>query len=189
MEEADALASRAGIMAKRMLAMGTTDYLRHKYGDAYHVHLVTNTAPHTTQEEMERIRTWVAAHIPNATLEEQTDHGQMRFSVPAYSTLSSAPDFPPGLSTINEKNKDDQISSASTSDFNMSEKPKGENISTPFKMLEANKQWLILDYYSIGQTTLDQVFLKIVGDYQVEEENYGVEEKKKPWAWFLRLWK
>lgn len=40
MEEADALAQRAGIMAKRMLALGPTDVLRKKHGDAYHVRLL-----------------------------------------------------------------------------------------------------------------------------------------------------
>ncbi|KAK1079501.1 hypothetical protein LTR48_008098, partial [Friedmanniomyces endolithicus] len=36
MEEADALADRAGIMARKMLALGTSDQLRRKHGDAYH---------------------------------------------------------------------------------------------------------------------------------------------------------
>src|ERR1700712_4130374 len=44
MEEADALANRAGIMAGRMLALGTTEYLRRKHGDAYHVHIVHSQA-------------------------------------------------------------------------------------------------------------------------------------------------
>src|SRR5579859_1007817 len=56
MEEAGALAGRAGIMARRMLALGTIDYLRRKHGDAYHIHLVTTSAPNTTPEEMSRIR-------------------------------------------------------------------------------------------------------------------------------------
>jgi len=39
MEEADALGDRVGIMATRMLALGTSDYLRRKMGDLLHVHL------------------------------------------------------------------------------------------------------------------------------------------------------
>ena len=189
MEEADALASRVGIMARRMLAIGTTGYLRQKHGDAYHVHLVTNTAPHTTQEEMEGIRSWIVSHISDATLEEKTYHGQMRFSVPVHSTLSSAPDSSAELPTISEKNTHDEISSTSISHFDMPGKPRGGNISTLFKMLEANKLRLGLEYYSVSHTTLDQVFLKIVGDHQVEEENYGAEEKKGSWVRYLRLWK
>src|SRR5271155_2745835 len=82
MEEADALASRAGIMAGRMLALGTTDYLRRKHGDAYHVHLVHSQAPHTSDKDMGRIREWVIQSFPGAAVEEKTYHGQMRFSVP-----------------------------------------------------------------------------------------------------------
>jgi ATP-binding cassette, subfamily A (ABC1), member 3 len=85
MEEAGALANRAGIMAKRMLAMGTTDYLRHKHGAAYHCHLVTKTAPHTSDEEMTRLRDWVLEQFPEADMEPKTYHGQLRFAVPANS--------------------------------------------------------------------------------------------------------
>lgn len=52
MEEADALADRAGIMARRMLALGTADELRKKHGDAYHVHVVHKNAPFSTEAEM-----------------------------------------------------------------------------------------------------------------------------------------
>jgi ATP-binding cassette subfamily A (ABC1) protein 3 len=82
MEEADALADRAGIMAKRMLAMGTSDYLRRKYGDSYYIHLVMKSAPHTIDEEITKLRSWVLAHFPRADIEEKTYHGQIRFSVP-----------------------------------------------------------------------------------------------------------
>src|ERR1700733_4594473 len=82
MEEADALADRAGIMAKRMLVMGTSDYLRKKHGDAYYIHLVMKSAPHTTDEEITKLRSWVLAHFPGADIEEKTYHGQIRFSVP-----------------------------------------------------------------------------------------------------------
>jgi len=85
MEEAGALANRAGIMAKRMLAMGTTDYLRHKHGAAYHCHLVTNTAPHTSEEEMTRLKEWVLEQFSDAQMEAKTYHGQLRFAVPASS--------------------------------------------------------------------------------------------------------
>src|SRR2546421_3881647 len=83
MEEADALASRAGIMAGRMLALGTTAHLRRKHGNAYYVHLVHSEAPHTSDEKMQRIRMWITESFPGADIEEKTYHGQMRFSVPA----------------------------------------------------------------------------------------------------------
>ena len=59
MEEADVLATRVAIISKRILALGTTDYLRHKYGNIYHVHLVLKSAPASTKEEMETVEQWV----------------------------------------------------------------------------------------------------------------------------------
>jgi ATP-binding cassette subfamily A (ABC1) protein 3 len=201
MEEADALASRAGIMSKRMLAMGTTDSLRHKFGDIYHVHLVTTTAPHTPTEEMERIRAWIVEHIPNALIEEKTYHGQMRFAVPARTRRNASPSpasnfdekadhgvdeiqevSPISTNTSAAQNENskmetvDEIKEVSSlpTDQNELEKNKGTgNISALFTLLEANKRMLGLEYYSVSQTTLDQVFLKIVGQHQVEEEGYA----------------
>jgi ATP-binding cassette subfamily A (ABC1) protein 3 len=71
MEEAGALADRAGIMAKRMLAMGTTDELRRRPGAAYHVLIITKTAPHTSDEEMKRIADWIVAAFPSAVVESK----------------------------------------------------------------------------------------------------------------------
>ncbi|KAG4437747.1 hypothetical protein IFR05_006781 [Cadophora sp. M221] len=81
MEEADALADRAGIMARRMLAIGTTDGLR-KHGDAYYIHLVMKSAPHTSEQEIEVVKCWILKQFPGADIEGQTFHGQIRFSVP-----------------------------------------------------------------------------------------------------------
>lgn len=160
MEEADALADRAGIMAKKMLALGTSDYLRRKHGDAYHVHLVTTTAPHTSDEEMERIKRWILENFYGAIVEDKTYHGQMRFSVPARLNdhhLSSE--------------KQDQSQTRQV------------GISALFTSLEEHKELLGFEYYSVSQTTLDQVFLSIVGKHNVEEENYGTMVRKRP------LWK
>ncbi|KAF6823303.1 ABC transporter [Colletotrichum musicola] len=88
MEEADALASRAGILAKHMLALGTTDKLRRRFGDTLHVHLISKSAPHTSPEEIESLRSWIRSTFPGSDLEEKTYHGQMRFSVPASEVLS-----------------------------------------------------------------------------------------------------
>lgn len=150
MEEADALANRAGIMAQRMLTLGTTDYLRRKHGDAYHVHLVHSRAPHTSDIEMERIRSWVLESFPFANVEEKTYHGQLRFSVPARSQQH-------GQSHTGQNG-------------NTSSAGNANGISALFTLLENNKQQLGFEYYSVSQTTLDQVFLSIVGKHDVEEE-------------------
>ena len=151
MEEADALCQRAGIMSSRMLALGTTEYLRRKHGDAYHVHLVHAQAPHTSDQDMNRIREWVIQSFPEAAVEEKTYHGQMRFSVPARVRQ-------PQRETPAEK---DVISTTADED---------RGISALFTLLEEHKADLGFEYYSVSQTTLDQVFLSIVGKHDVEEE-------------------
>jgi ATP-binding cassette subfamily A (ABC1) protein 3 len=154
MEEADALASRAGILAKRMLAIGTTESLRQRFGDALHVHLVSRTAPHSSPEEMELVRQWVLQKYPGALVDEKTYHGQMRFSVPASEVVEG-------------------------------EKSGRSAIGQLIVVLEEQKETLGIEHYSVSPTTLDQVFLTIVGQNNVQEENSG-EEAKKPW-WRLGM--
>jgi len=166
MEEADALAKRAGIMAGRMLALGTTDYLRRKHGDAYYVHLVHRSAPHTPNEEMESIRRWIVNEFPAAVVEEKTYHGQLRFSVP-----TSAPRK---ASMIDEKKAVDKISPVS----------QGSDASRMFNLLEQNKVDLGIEYYSVSQATLDQVFLSIVGKHNVEEEGDRRDSFERTRSWF-----
>ncbi|XXG95904.1 hypothetical protein Hte_002180 [Hypoxylon texense] len=161
MEEADALASRAGILAKRMLAMGTTENLRRRFGDALHVHLVSRTAPHSTPEEMQRVRDWVLKMWPGAEVEQKTYHGQMRFSVPASAVA--------GGTATDEDGNDHGISSASASSA----------VGRLIVILEEHKEELGIEHFSCTPTTLDQVFLTIVGQHNVQEEGYN--EKKKPW--------
>ena len=170
MEEADALADRAGIMGKKMLAIGTSKGLRRKFGDRHHVHLITTTAPHTPEVEMDRIKDWIIANLTDAEVEDKTFHGQLRFSVPALhrSTQSKA----------NEMNTDvDKIQQADNPQLETS------GIGPLFSMLEAHKQQLGFEYYSVSKTTLDQVFLTIVGKHKIEEENYGNDNAKKKNLW------
>lgn len=158
MEEADALADRAGIMAGRMLALGTTDYLRRKHGSAYYVHLVSKDAPYTSDAEMSRVRSWILQHFPHADVEEKTYHGQLRFSVPV------------GERYLAERSEElDQITSAGGS----------SGISALFSRLEQEKGQLNIEYYSVSQTTLDQVFLSIVGKHEVEEEGEKEERERQ----------
>ncbi|KAL8947554.1 MAG: hypothetical protein Q9222_006177 [Ikaeria aurantiellina] len=167
MEEADALADRAGIMGRKMLALGTSDYLRKKHGNRYYVHLITKTAPHTPAEEMERIKSWITKNVEGAVVEQRTYHGQMRFSVPAESTENQ---------TLKGKENEEIAVSYSS------------GIGALFALLEARKEELGFEYYSVSVTTLDQVFLTIVGKHNIEEENYGQGGKKRPfWKRALRI--
>ncbi|KAK8097945.1 ABC transporter [Apiospora kogelbergensis] len=150
MEEADALANRAGILAKRMLAMGPVEDLRQRFGDALYVHLVSRTAPHSTPEEMERVKNWVKKAYPDADVEEKTYHGQMRFSVPASAVVAG---------------KGEQRSA----------------IGHLIIVLEEQKEILGIEHYSVSPTTLDQVFLTIVGKHNVQEEGHEETQNKRWW--------
>lgn len=174
MEEADALADRAGIMGRKMLALGTTDYLRRKHGDRYHVHLITTTAPHTPPEDMERIRNWVTAHLEGAIVEQRTYHGQLRFSVPAHSQPAPAPAPPHPLT--NKLSEPDHVyhpanSHPESPPSSSSSSNRRSGIGSLFTTLESQKAALGFEFYSVSPTTLDQVFLTIVNKHNIEEEN------------------
>lgn len=158
-------------MGKKMLALGTSEGLRRKHGDRYHVHLIMTTAPHTPDEDMDSIKAWINANLLGATVEDKTFHGQLRFSVPASRAL---PESSPSLSSSKAlENGADLIESANDPSANRS------GIGALFTLLEAHKEELGFEYYSVSQTTLDQVFLSIVGKHNIEEENYHQAPKKK----------
>jgi ATP-binding cassette subfamily A (ABC1) protein 3 len=188
MEEADALADRAGIMAKRMLAMGTSDYLRRKHGDCYYLHLVMKSAPHTTDDEISTLRSWVLKRFPGADIEDKTYHGQIRFSVPA----SRDPIKHEAAITITATHDgdDDAISGGGESriyqeHWEEKEKDRGNGIGALITVLEDHREELGLEHYSVSPTTLDQVFLTIVEMHNVEEEGYVAPKKKRAWG----VWK
>ena len=169
MEEADALADRAGIMARRMLALGTADQLRKKHGDAYHVHVVHKDAPYTSEDDMAKIQDFVQNTFKGVATEQRSFHGQLRFSVPNHGTSN------PIASELPEKHDSAEKLGAITSVNERS----GRGISALFSQLEENKETLGFEYYSISQATLDQVFLTIVNKHNVVEENYAREHQKK----------
>lgn len=178
MEEADALANRAGIMARQMLALGTTDHLRRKYGNMYHVHLVHSQAPHTTADDMDAIRSRVQDTFSGAVIEQKTYHGQLRFSIPASSDNSSPMtrgdgDRSPSSSYSIAESEYDAIQRATNETGTGGGGGGSSSIGRLFSWLEDNKPALGIQFYSVGQTTLDQVFLTIVGRHHVREENSG----------------
>jgi ATP-binding cassette subfamily A (ABC1) protein 3 len=170
MEEADALADRAGIIAKTMLAMGTIDGLRRKHGDAYYLHLVMKSAPHTTDEEISALRTWVMQKFPGALIEDKTYHGQIRFSVPAIRNTEP-------MHNHDADDEKDEISSGAKPLGSLRGEGNG-GIGSFIRVLEENREALGLEHYSVSPTTLDQVFLRIVETHDVQEEGYVVKKKK-----------
>lgn len=174
LEEADALGDRVGIMARRMLAIGTSDYLRRKHGDAYYVHLVHKDAPHTSDAKLAEIKDWIRINFPLATIEDRSFHGQIRFEVPN----RPASIIDDTSSSVNDKKG--AKTSITPTDRN--------GISSLFEKLEASKEELGMEFYAVSQATLDQVFLNIVGKHNVQEEDYqkarmatGAWGKTKAW--------
>jgi hypothetical protein len=96
-------------------------------------------------------------------------HGQLRFKVP--NTPHTASEFPASSSSL----EGSKVTSTSNS-----------SIAALFTLLEANKEELGFEYYSVSQATLDQVFLTIVGKHNVEEENQRAETVKKRHGLFGR---
>jgi ATP-binding cassette subfamily A (ABC1) protein 3 len=82
MEEADALADRIGIVSSRMLALSGREDLKRRAGDAYHVHIVSRSAPRTTAQELQVMRDWIKVTYPSAQISRETQGGQVRFEVP-----------------------------------------------------------------------------------------------------------
>ncbi|KAK3900763.1 hypothetical protein C8A05DRAFT_35591 [Staphylotrichum tortipilum] len=157
MEEADALAGRAGIMARRMLAMGSVEGLRRRFGERLHVHLVLRGAPRTEEGEVERVREWVVRTFEGAEVEEKTYHGQMRFTVPVEG---------------GKERGGEEIGAVRAT---------GSEIGRMVVRLEENKAALGVEHYSVSPTTLDQVFLTVVGKHNVKEEGYEQKEVKGKW--------
>lgn len=179
MEEADALASRAGILARRMLALGSVESLRARFGDRLHVHLVCRGAPRTPEADVRRVRGWVeAAFAGQAEVEAKTYHGQMRFSIPvgAVPAAASGGGHPPVDHHYRHDADADGITSAPGSSSSSSA------IGKLVVLLEENRHALGVEHFSVSPTTLDQVFLTVVGRHNVREEGYENREAgKKAW--------
>ena len=166
MEEAAALASRAAIISRRILTVGTTDFLRKKYGHAYHVHLILKSAPASTSEEMEKVESWVQESFPGARLDPFGNyHGQIKFSVPAMDESEGRK---------GDDYHDNKLSSGSDSIAVLAASQPTQRgssvIAWLFSTLEKNKEVIGLERYSVGATTLDDVFLNVVRENNVREE-------------------
>ncbi|KAH7630276.1 hypothetical protein B0T09DRAFT_400118 [Sordaria sp. MPI-SDFR-AT-0083] len=168
MEEADALAGRAGILAKRMLAMGSVDSLRKRFGDTLHVHLVCRGAPRTSESQINQIHAWIESTFGSqAELEGKTYHGQMRFSVPAAVVLS--------LTTGVSNQRSDKGMAAEDIRETETAQSTTSAIGKLVVLLEEQREGLGVEHFSVSPTTLDQVFLEVVGRHDVREEGYAAE--------------
>ncbi|KAI0391785.1 hypothetical protein F5Y17DRAFT_460472 [Xylariaceae sp. FL0594] len=184
MEEADALATRAAIVARRLLAVGSTEALRRDHCHEYHVHLVLDAgAGASSEKEMRNVADWVrdtfaftsTTTTANTTttgeegeggttgfrFEGENLGGQVRFVVPANSQVPS-----PNPPTQDQKQ---QISFT----------------RYLIDTLEANKDRLGLDCYTISAATMESVFLRVVKETDAEEDERveGDRRGKRSWWW------
>ncbi|KIX08888.1 uncharacterized protein Z518_03545 [Rhinocladiella mackenziei CBS 650.93] len=174
MEEASALADRVGILARRMLALGTTNSLRGRYGGIYHVRLVHEHGAGMSEDEGRRLKSWVTGNIPGAVLGDEDGtllHGQLEFTIPT--TIEVA------VKSHGEDQTENQTQSQWTN-----------AAAILLDLLERHKVGMGIKYYSFSETTLEDVFLAVVGRHRVAEEEAlkgsGKTLGKKPWSRIVR---
>lgn len=168
MEEADALADRVGVISRRLLDVGSTQALRHKYGDGFHVHVVLASAPGSSDDEMKWVQEWVECTVPGAKIEGIPYHGQLRFSI---STKKASNRNRVAMRAAEDYDGEQIRSSLATSNPN-----EVVSAGSLFTLLEENKQSQGIEFYSVSPTTFDEVFLKVVERHNVEEEDVSVQK-------------
>jgi ABC-type multidrug transport system ATPase subunit len=171
MEEADKLATRIAIMKRRMLTLGSTKELGDQWGDAFVVQLVLNSAPNTTESEMRNVKQWVTSRIPRVQLDKWGSkgggHGQLRFRVLKESRAAQEISDEKAMAEHRDITRDQLVKSHEL-----------QSIPGLIQLLEENREVLGLEYYSVSPTTLDEVFLRVVGS---EEEEDGKGKKVGGW--------
>lgn len=140
MEEADALASRAGIIARNMLAVGSCDRLRLRYSNAYFLHFVCKGGVHASEYEMSAVYDWAQIKFAGHEVRvlDMMYHGQVRLSV--------------------DGRGDDGLTF---------------QLLDVLRAIEEDRKKLGVEFYSVAQASLEQVFLSIVGAHDIAEEGYA----------------
>ncbi|KAI1372674.1 P-loop containing nucleoside triphosphate hydrolase protein [Hypoxylon crocopeplum] len=172
MEEADALATRAAIVARRVLAVGTTQALRKTHSNEYHVHLILRTAPLSTAPEMRGVEDWATDMFGGVVrFEGESLGGQVRFVVPADAEV---PGIDRGRLAVSEVGLADggegQGQGHATRNFTR----------YLIETLEAHKDELGIDCYSISAATMESVFMKVVKESDAVEDE---RVQRKRWFW------
>ncbi|KAI4288983.1 MAG: hypothetical protein L6R35_001753 [Caloplaca aegaea] len=178
MEEATTLSDRTAIVDQRLLTIDTTSELTKRHGAGfYHVHIVLANGSASTAEEMQKVRDWVASSFKGATMHDRLfpdSRGQLRFQI-----TTAANHVPIGVassepsSTLSaeiastdealEKPGADTIGIALTTTDNTGVKTAAsDQLITMLDTLESAKERLGIGYYTIGQATLEDVFLDVI---------------------------
>jgi ATP-binding cassette subfamily A (ABC1) protein 3 len=172
MEEADKLATRVAIMKRKMLALGSVSELGDKFGDAWVVQLVLRSAPETSEQEMEAVKEWVVSSIPGVEMDRWGSkgggHGQLRFRVLKAATHpvrhQQVAAGRTELASADQKGALEQVRPVGAGRDEIG------GIPGLIELLERRREDLGLEYYSVSPTTLDEVFLRVVGEEEEEEK-------------------
>lgn len=151
MEEATALADRAGIMAKKMLAVGQIEQLIQQNGKGrYHVHLALKE-----NANAEKTSQWILSNVKGAEIDGQVMNRQLRFIVSRVEALEA----PSSRSDTGQDGYDTIL---------QVQEPRVMQYSTDvtdlvnlLRLLEERKGELGIEYFSVSPTTLEDVFLGI----------------------------
>jgi ABC-type Na+ transport system ATPase subunit NatA len=169
MEEADALASRVGVISRRLLDVGTTQHLRAKHGHGFHIHVVMASAPHSSPQEMAGLQAWIEAHVPGAQLEGLPYHGQLRYIVPATVGGEKVAGEADAISAVsNGAAEGNGAPNGAANGAATGEGPR--SVGSLFMLLEENKAAQGIAFYSVSPATFDEVFLKVIARHDVGEE-------------------
>lgn len=170
MQESSHLATRAAILSHHLLALGTIPDLRKRYGDVYHVHVILRSAPESAREEIEGVEAWIARCFEGAKVEASGNlGGQIKFCVPADSGLVEEVGEREGNEGIDEISR---LGARKEGNNGREKKRRGrkEGIGELFRKLEAAKEDMGLGFYSVRGTSMDEVFLRVVREKNVREE-------------------
>jgi ATP-binding cassette subfamily A (ABC1) protein 3 len=135
---------------------------------------VLKSAPATSTEEMNSVKQWVSSRIPGVQMDKwgskDGGHGQLRFKV------LKAASSPPATSSPSTKSLE-MTDRTSHNVHDLERTTSLGGIPGLIQLLESNRAEIGLEYYSVSPTTLDEVFLRVVG----EEDEDDKPKRKANW--------
>lgn len=188
MEEADRLATRVGIMKRRMLALGTGRELGERWGEGVVVQVVLRSAPATTAGEMEGVKAWLARRVAGVEFEKWgaggAAHGLLRFRVRREGSTDKEKDEKADggggvLVQQQQQSKAETDGDKNGASMSAASVEGAETLDTPglIQLFEAHRDELGIEYYSVSPTTLDEVFLRVVGREEEEDQSGGARRR------------
>ncbi|KAL8864543.1 MAG: hypothetical protein Q9174_007313 [Haloplaca sp. 1 TL-2023] len=178
MEEASTLSDRTAIVDQRLLTIDTTSQLTKRHGAGfYHVHIVLANGAASSVEEMQRVRDWVAESFKGVTMHDRLfpdSRGQLRFQIttmPNQTPIGNASSEPSSTSSgaltldddqIEKVGGGDDISAVTATEDGGPKTAASDQLIAMLDLLESSKERLGIGYYTVGQATLEDVFLDVI---------------------------